>query len=366
MPSFDSLGLPTNDTTINPLGNILESGAGPLTDTTVHTRMTSGTVTCGTNDSSRVSVDNVNVTCTAFNCKGFKSNAHFISSLLESSDIVCLSETWLRPSESNIIYDTLSRLDHSHKISFSKSSMNDIDPCYSGRPFGGVAIICKNMENLSFYELNTNSDRIVAVAACDINGAIVQVFVSVYFPFYDGGQTQTDLFIATLDALQSLIDEHAMIAPIRIMGDFNAQLPHEFKLCRLWYKKRGFNSHSSILYDFIASNRLSAVDLSFKQQVNYTYFSFANNHFSWIDHVLSTNNDTDNIVTCEILPLCQDNLSDHLPLKLIVSVPVNNSSHDVVKTLSSLRFNPPGNWSNHSKNLMYKKLWKIILKIFLC
>ena len=130
--NIPTVGQPTNDTTINPLGNILESGAGPLTDTTVHTRiMTSGTVTCGTNDSSRVSVDNVNVTCTAFNCKGFKYNAHFISSPLESSDIVCLSETWLRPSESNIIYDTLSRPDHSHKISvFSKSSMNDIDPTF--------------------------------------------------------------------------------------------------------------------------------------------------------------------------------------------------------------------------------------------
>ena len=57
-----------------------------------------------------------------------------------------------------------------------------------------------------------------------------------------------------------------VLAPVRIVGDFNAQLPRlEDKLNRLWYKKRGYNRHSSILYDFILKNDLHAADFMFNQ-----------------------------------------------------------------------------------------------------
>ena len=80
-----------------------------------------------------------------------------------------------------------------------------------------------------------------------------------------------------------------------------------------WYRLPGFNTHSSILYDFINDNDLCVADFTDPQHVQYTYFCDPTATYTWIDHCLTT---SQNIVNCNIIPRHADNVSDHLPLCL--------------------------------------------------
>ena len=110
----------------------------------------------------------------------------------------------------------------------------------------------------------------MAVTAYDKDGNAVQLLVCVYMPFYQNAQ-QTALYIETIDALQSTVDNFALLAPIKIMGDFNTPLSWSQSLNKTWHKQKGFTPHSSIWYDYIQANNFTAVDLQQRQAVTYTY-----------------------------------------------------------------------------------------------
>ena len=156
-------------------------------------------------------------------------------------------------------------------------------------------------------------------------------------PFFDGKPENTDNFLETLDIIQSIIDMYGMLAPIKLCGDFSAALPTGKKLNKLWYRHKGYNQHSKILFDFLVDNDLIALDLLYMQSVSFTYFSYGNNHFSWIDRIFSSSHDISNVVKCNIVPLHENNLSDHLPVSLNMYIQVNES-----KPLAHSRRKPLG------------------------
>ena len=118
-----------------------------------------------------------------YNCHGFKQSYLYIKERLDVTDVICLQETWLRPHELGIISEVL---ETDAKLSiFSKSSMDEIQADYNGRPFGGVAIICKQKPDVYYRELDTNSKRLIAVGMYDKRARLIQVIVSVYMPFYN-------------------------------------------------------------------------------------------------------------------------------------------------------------------------------------
>ena len=242
-----------------------------------------------------------NISINSFNCHGFKASVDYIIEQVKVCDILCLCETWIRSGEGRIINDTLNtskELDCQVTV-FSKSGMDNTDPEYKGRPFGGVSIICKHQEKLSFHELETPGDRVIAVGVYDSTGAIKQVIVCAYLPFYQGGNSKsTESFTESLDILQSVIDKYGALAPLKVFGDFNVQLPNKAKLHKHWFKGKGYTKHSLMMYDFLANNNMLAMDMQSKQQVNYTYFSLKCGHYTWIDHVLVQEHDVATVNTC--------------------------------------------------------------------
>jgi len=81
-----------------------------------------------------------------------------------------LCETWVKPSEFSLLQNNID----SHAISkdnsyivFNKSGMSEDDEHSAGRPYGGVAIICKVSDGLSYEIINTNNSRIIAVLIKD-------------------------------------------------------------------------------------------------------------------------------------------------------------------------------------------------------
>jgi len=74
---------------------------------------------------------------------------------------MCLCETWVKPTELSLIQNNID----SHEISnansyvvFNKSNMSKHDEHSTGRPYGGVAIICKVINGLSYEIINSRNE----------------------------------------------------------------------------------------------------------------------------------------------------------------------------------------------------------------
>ena len=117
----------------------------------------------------------------------------------------------------------------SRQIWLQSSQVNMTD---SGRGYGGVTVIVKNNASFSTKEISAASDRIVAMGMYDKYDRLIQVICSAYLPFFDGDKTRLAQYIRTIDALQSIIDTFASVAPFKILGDFNTQLPITKKLSK--------------------------------------------------------------------------------------------------------------------------------------
>ena len=182
----------------------------------------------------------MNITIECFNCHGFKESIDYILTRLHSCDIMCLSETWIKPSELSLIQDTID----SHVLSkdckyvvFNKCGMSEDDEHSAGRPYGGVAVICKVIAGLTYELINCDSKRVAAVMTKDTHGKPVHLILSVYMPFYNGSNVQREEFLMCIDTLQVIIDNYMYgeKVPIKLLGDFNVQLPR--KVCNNnWYK----------------------------------------------------------------------------------------------------------------------------------
>ena len=107
--------------------------------------------------------------------------------------------------------------------------------------------------------------------------------IHVYMPYFDNGRShgeQTEVFVDTIDSVQSILDNFGALGPVKIAGDFNVQLPRSSKLHPKWHRDNGFNIHSKIMHDFLVANNLVISDFAHKQEVEYTYFNIANSHYT--------------------------------------------------------------------------------------
>jgi hypothetical protein len=167
-----------------------------------------------------------------------------------------------------------------------------------------------------------------------------------------------------IDALQALVDIYGPSTPLKIIGDLNVQLPTQLSLSPGWHKRKGFNSHCSIMYDFMCCNDFIVADFLNEQQVNYTYFCHTTGNRSWIDHCLTTSYDTDTITSCSICPLDEDNLSDHLPIKVTIQLQCKTIIHHHTHVPTTHREFVPARWDNCSNNNVYNlSLREKLLKI---
>ena len=160
-------------------------------------------------------------------------------------------------------------------------------------------------------------------------------------PFYNGEAHQTDCFAETIDVLQSVIEQFGAICPLHIIGDFNAQLPKRRLLHRRWYRLPGFNTHSSILYDFINDNDLCVADFTDSPTRTIYIFPDSTATYTWIDHCLIT---SQHIVSCNIIPRHAYNVSDQLPLCLQTRVLSEQCQPAVLST--DVPYGVPRRWDN--------------------
>ena len=303
------------------------------------------------------------LTCEQLNCHGYMQSSDYVNRRLQGCDILCLTETWLKPSELPAIQENVKHYSATlakECLIFAKSGMENVDPSYSGRPYGGLCVIVKKNHRYTARLIESPSDRTIAVGLYDVDGKLIQMVICVYMPFFNGSAEKLEEFIDTCDVIQTLIDKYGSCAPVMVAGDFNTQLPQSSSLNTKWYKSKGFNKYSSVLYDLISGNNMLAVDLCFKQSPNYTYFNHANQHFTWIDHILCFKRDFSKVISCDIISEDDENVSDHLPMSVKFSLPVISSMPDTNLPSNCDDFTPP-KWTNHTSNEAYRQKLSEIL-----
>jgi exonuclease III len=292
--------------------------------------------------------DTVKLKVATYNCKGFKQSIGYIKKLVNEYDIVCLNELWLWPAEISLIEKALDM----NITAYAVSGMNNVGPEYTGRPFGGVAVICKNHPSLNYRELPSNSDRLMPVGVYDLSGELIQVICTVYMPYYKQCSEQTESFINTIEALQTIVDKYGSVCQVKFLGDLNVQLPRKTFLNKLWYRQKGYNPHCHIMYNFIEANNLAVADFMFKQDLGYTYFCDTLGVKSWIDHVLCFDHDS-SVTSCQIYAQEFDNLSDHLPI--IMTFEMDSCTKPRYGRNIDTKFtNQRVNWSNETYREKYK------------
>ena len=80
----------------------------------------------------------------------------------------------------------------------------------------------------------------------------------------------------------------------------------------------------------LGDHNMISANFHYKQNMNYTYFSGTSR--SYIDHIFVSENTVNQLNNCTILPHHVDNVGDHLPLKVNISLsckPSCTSSGDV-------------------------------------
>ena len=274
-------------------------------------------------------------------------SAAYVEHFIQNNDIVFLSETWVKPGQDDILFDMFdeSAIGHQTDI-FGKSGMDNAPDDYTGRPYGGVAFICKSNDTVCYQQIPCSSDRVVAIKILSRAKRHIATIIGAYMPFYDRGNVlNTDNYLDTLDAIQVIIDEYAPLGPISLVGDFNAQLPNKEQIRPNWYRSNGYTAHSKILFDFLTANDLICADFKFKQIMYYSYFQFENNAFTWIDHVFISNHSGFKLKKCVILDHEIDNVSDHLPLLTVFDLNVGQDTCPVRPEADENRARP--NWDNY-------------------
>ena len=162
------------------------------------------------------------------------------------------------------------------------------------------------------------SDRICSVKLIKRGLSVLKIY-GIYLPCDDHSLESMELYIDTLDQLQSLIDDSDPGVPIMIIGDMNACLPWTSTICKTWYKKRPYSRRSLALYGFLQDNELAVENFQFDQDCDYTYYKGSSR--SYIDHVFVPGHMVDNVTKCQIISHEEgDNPSDHLPLSTALDV----------------------------------------------
>ena len=187
-------------------------------------------------------------TIISFNCHCLKSAFGTILDMMDDTDIMFLSETWVKPCDLTNIKSVLKGKNY---WSLLKSSV-DPEQTLEGRLFGGTGFICKRLPGITYVPIQCDNERICAIQVVS-NNKVVLTVIGAYMPYYNGKSDQTSLYTETLEDIQTIIDIHDP-SPRLFVGDMNAQLPQANKLARNWFKSHPFTRHSLLLYDFIHHN----------------------------------------------------------------------------------------------------------------
>ena len=271
----------------------------------------------------------MNIAC--WNCGGIKSNFVYMQKLLESVDVLAISEHWLYHRQSRrhlldclwLYADELTILDNLHNdfLYYAKiSEQNNMNTRWK-RGQGGVAIVWK--KHLKAQRLLLGNDRIVAIKFRMNNQNYV--FCSIYFP-----STNSNLadFIDTLTCLNAVCTQLSYREEqISIAGDFNVHVSDP----RSGQRE---NNRGKLLLEMFAEFDMFPVNVDMPcMGPLFTYYSSCGN--SVVDYIFASRN-IERIVKCvKVGDEHPCNLSYHLPLIAGIEIFAGINCHESSNNLEN-------------------------------
>ena len=168
---------------------------------------------------------------------------------------------------------------------------------FSGRPYGGTAILCRQNLAACVKLIDSKNSRITAIEInVSINNLSSSILLaSVYMPVDPGSNSDED-FEFVCGCLNALItDSH--VSGYIFAGDFNFR-PNSTRL--------------DFIVDCLAPHCAVMADLCILEANNFTYISDVHSTTSWIDHIIVNHS-----LLCKISCMSIDHdsvASDHRPL----------------------------------------------------
>jgi len=234
---------------------------------------------------------------------GYNNGLSMVNTLCEKYDFILLQEHWLSSAE-------LNKLNFIHK-DFTPFSVSAMDAKISngilvGRPFGGTAILCRSnlLKFITLIEIDSNSGRFISIRYH--TGSIDIIITNVYFPTYKTSVDYTIECSYLIAYIERILTEFSFCKHI-IAGDYNFDFADSSSAFGLF--KHVIDNYSMICCD----------NLSGPQSVNYTYCHSSLLHYSWIDHFIVSNDLVNENLAFEIIDNGA-NLSDHLPISLVLQI----------------------------------------------
>nr|XP_047144829.1 uncharacterized protein LOC124818292 [Hydra vulgaris] len=204
--------------------------------------------------------------------RSLKSNSCYISTIINSFDIIFLSEHRLSNVERFILYDLSAP---THQIFFHSAEKKEY-----GRPFGGNAfLVCKNLL-LSLHVIHED-EHILAIKGS--YGNSVFIFIGVYLTSCRNTSESLKQYLSQLSVIASIINTYEDEEECITAGDF--QLFPENIYDTEVRNNQTRNNFSRHLSNFLETNELSFLDIISGTGPTYTYKHKTLNNSSYIDHI---------------------------------------------------------------------------------
>jgi hypothetical protein len=234
----------------------------------------------------------------SYNCRGFnRSKIDFMHQLLSTVDILFLQEHWLIENQFNVFNDI------DKDFSFSAVCGMDNRHILQGRPYGGCAIFWRSNLNGKITTLDSNSRRLCAIKYQ--TPTLKFLLINVYLP-YECNEN-SDEFVDQLIHIETLILSN-LDCYVIIGGDCNVDFSRT-------------TPHTALLDSFCANNCLKIACQHNTSSVDFTYH-FSMTRHCVIDHFLVSGVLFDNMMQAVTVDHSVDNLSDHEPIKIKLSFPM--------------------------------------------
>ena len=296
----------------------------------------------------------LNVAC--YNCEGFLSSADYIVSLLTTCDIIFLSETWLSRAEEAILSRVLADLRLTDCYCVQEFSMEFPPGAGEGRRHGGVAIICRNRYGMTCQTIACGDSRLCGITVSDAHGPRLTVF-GCYMPFWATDGHSLEDYAQVIGKLDALVSALHSSAPVLILGDFNCQLPKlpQEQRPQSWSLFQGFTPLSLSMQHFLDEHGFIIAEFYFPQSQSFTYQR--GGHRTHIDHIAVPSTFLEDVIGCNIVNQCAENLSPHSPISITISLspPLVSGHVSLVSQPDSPMTKPDVlRWDCTQNNIMFK------------
>ena len=182
-----------------------------------------------------------------------------------------------------------------------------------GRPFGGVAISWSPQLNHLISPLSDFRHKRVVGVEVD-GGNTKYLFLSVYMPFYDTSNRDKCMIetIDTISMIETILEQHPSHL-VCIGGDFNTEL-------------KGISAFDPFWTELMTKYSFTCCD-HFQSPTAFTYHHESLQHKKFNDHFLVSKELLANRTASDHDILDDgDNLSDHLPIVMKISIPLQGKS----------------------------------------